>query len=555
MRKTRLSWIQRWCVCSDNSLYISKSPKDHLSVTKVYLPHYSICRSKVEEHKREWVFKIWAEGKKTIVLAAQTKDSREQWVQGLREAARNHERTPVNTLTKSTIRQITSSLSSLRASLGRDQRLASVDPPVSERPRLHSQSTVSDDVWMEVPQETVVLSGTLKKRGVRAAWESRHYVVIGPILREYVSGTDEWPLTSLYLPGSTISSETGGNPAYLVKITPPGKEPILLAAKSMIEMNVWEQELAALSRLPADPAIIRDMEPDYVDLDNGPSTSTTHDKSRSLQHGNSGLKTPTPGKRVKFQRGHRRTRSDNYFNPNELVPLHRGRAESDGIPPPPNRPVPSLPWHPTPPPRAANPWTLPPNLAPNMAPTLPPNLAPIKPRRPAGGAADYSHYMSPPASPTMRGMGTSPTGGRGLGSSPTSGRGMGTSPTSGRGLGSSPPGRGIIRNVPSPPARGVTTAPSPPARGLSSPPLRGPGPRSPLRTPTQGGGGDKRKNRGTFIYDPGEPYSCYAQRLEGSSPTMFHSADALSFLNRRANTPPGVQLRDREVRECGLICV
>ena len=123
MRKTRLSWIQRWCVCSDNSLYISKSPKDHLSVTKVYLPHYSICRSKFDEHKKEWVFKIWGEGKKTIYLAAQNQQSRDHWVQGLREAARSTERTPVNTLTKSTIKQMaTSSLTTLKGiTLGRER--------------------------------------------------------------------------------------------------------------------------------------------------------------------------------------------------------------------------------------------------------------------------------------------------------------------------------------------------------------------------------------------------------------------------------------------------
>ena len=594
MRKTRLTWIQRWCVCSDNSLYISKSPRDHLSVTKVYLPHYSICRSKYEEHKREWVFKIWGEGKKTIFLAAQNSQSRDMWVLGLREAARSDETTPINTLTKSTIKQFaSSSLSTLKGiTLGRE-RTGSKEAKVLKSPSdtditkhslaaaleaefglQHDHSPAADDaVWLEPekPSETIVLSGTLKKSNKRSLWDHRHYVVIGSILREYVKGTDEWPQDSIYLPGSRISSicSSTANPPYILKIEPLGKEPILLAAKTRLELNVWEQELGAISKLKPDPEILRDMDPDYVDLSEftgemsrSMTTQSTvsfgariynenpadKGKSRSLQpaHKNA-VKTPTPQTR-RYQRGHRRTHSDNYFNPAELrqptapqprapakyAEVQRGGREPlpspfkgggspyrDVLPPPPARPVPCLPPEtpPQPPGRPSIPTR-------TRTSTLPPNLSrPSKPAKPAKQMSAYKPIVPPSADWPFAQVPNPLEDQEPYYNSPSNDQ--------------------VFHSA-------ENTVPHPLRR-----------PRTPGRPSTPG----KRRNRTTFVYsdsmedfhpvpdftaDPGEPYSRFSQnqRLEGGgntspfamrNPLADMEFEPSSPFNRRANTPPGTR--------------
>ena len=396
MRKTRLSWIQRWCVCSDNCLYISKSPRDHLSVTKVYLPHYSIGQCREDEHKREWVFKIWSEGRKTIFLAAQNNQAREQWVQGLQKAAGvSSEQTQV--VRKSTIKRFASSkLSALKdITLGRDRSsfkgkqavlrspsdsdiakkslAAALEAEFNTSPNKAKRSESSRRNEQK-PCDTVLLSGTLKKTNKRQNWEKRHYVVIGPILREYVTGKDEWPQHSVYLPGSKITAiyDNNSDPQYVLKIEPLAKSLIVLAAKSRLELNVWEQELRAISRMKPDHTIIRDIESDYADVgqyvdlvsldidsehEDSFSAQALQSKGRSRnthsgsEDSNSKLALQEwPGSNIE----HRRTYSDSFYS--ELRQTMHPHTRSTGyrdhqvsrrghvinMPPPPSRPAPTL---------------------------------------------------------------------------------------------------------------------------------------------------------------------------------------------------------------------
>ena len=402
MRKTRLSWIQRWCVCSDNSLYISKSPKDHLSVTKIYLPHYSICRCPFEEGKRNHVFKIWSEGKKNIYLAAQNDESRDQWVKGLRLAARSDKKTPVNTLTKSTISKMAShSLSTLKgitlktrsregsSSEAGPALLKSPSDPTLERSfrSLETQLAAtleaefgstsktldgSSSKTLEPGRErlssdkasvdTVVLSGTLKKLIEKQQWEYRYFVVMGPILREYIAPNDEWPQESNYLPGCSIRTITKDpRLPYILTIGLLGNKKIYLAAATMLEMKTWEYELTIIAEQKPDSFLQRELEPEYVDIERSPevfrhnppgkvlqSTSNTFTpnmfspkrepvRSRNQTFGSTENKsssltgepkrekmTPTPRpKRTKHRPTHRRTHSDNtrYSDPKNFTML------------------------------------------------------------------------------------------------------------------------------------------------------------------------------------------------------------------------------------------
>ena len=344
----------------------------------------------------------------------------------------------------------------------------------------------------------------------------------------------------------------------MLKIEPIARPPVVLSAKTRLELNVWEHELTAISRLKPDTEIIREMDPDYVDVDEkaagtNVSKSVSSDVTTSDHHSHRSAaandhRAHNSSKR--FQREHRRTRSDNtrYFDPSAL-----------------RRPV--LPLPPSRPGKSAEPIN-PPPPKPDKKPRAPYSdviVLPPPPRRPAptcqlvfsNAAQPYSTHSSMYPMPT-RACPPPP-------STDYPQHGFRTSPPTGGYIQSRPIdyGRGSewpYSRIPNPLEDMMSCHSNSPPQGDVFHSADNFIPRSGSSSSRRSQPPSKIRNRATYIYSdsgdynpPFEESSSFPlrnpmEKLEfNSSYNLYPSQDGnepTSPLNRRANTPPGTRYHE-----------